>query len=177
MCGRASPSSRPSIRSCGTSLSTGVCGCRLVRDTQLRSSRFSLCSERCAATPLAGESKYSAAASSRRFVYHSWFYPFAICTNAAARLSWAVYISPGQTLLKRHWVLLIAGAFHKPHSTDLKILPLPNPIRRPLRTGIELLRRAQWALLRLEHENSLAQCQCYIHAREAALRRPRSSTL
>jgi hypothetical protein len=61
-----------------------------------------------------------------RFVYPSAFYYFAFLTNAAARLSWAIYISPGQTVVQQH-VILVLGC-------------------------VELLRRAQWALLRLEWE-------------------------
>eukprot|EP00928_Gymnodinium_smaydae_P098492 TRINITY_DN9171_c0_g2_i5.p1 TRINITY_DN9171_c0_g2~~TRINITY_DN9171_c0_g2_i5.p1 ORF type:complete len:501 (+),score=29.46 TRINITY_DN9171_c0_g2_i5:117-1505(+) len=55
------------------------------------------------------------------------FYYFALCSNALARFGWALYISPGQKIVSRHFVLLLGCA--------------------------ELLRRVQWALLRVEWEH------------------------
>mmetsp|Transcript_24782 Transcript_24782/g.51851 ORF Transcript_24782/g.51851 Transcript_24782/m.51851 type:complete len:228 (+) Transcript_24782:169-852(+) len=65
-------------------------------------------------------------ARTRTFVYPHWFYIVAVFLNGCARLTWAVYISPGQTVVRQH-VVLVLGC-------------------------VELLRRAQWALLRLEWE-------------------------
>ena len=47
-------------------------------------------------------------------------------TNGLARLTWALYISPGQQVVQQHIILLLGC--------------------------LELLRRAQWALLRMEWE-------------------------
>ena len=58
--------------------------------------------------------------------YPSHVYNIAAATNALARLGWAVYISPGQQVLQQHSILLLGC--------------------------IELLRRAQWAAIRLEWE-------------------------
>eukprot|EP00928_Gymnodinium_smaydae_P098490 TRINITY_DN9171_c0_g2_i3.p1 TRINITY_DN9171_c0_g2~~TRINITY_DN9171_c0_g2_i3.p1 ORF type:complete len:483 (+),score=44.17 TRINITY_DN9171_c0_g2_i3:94-1449(+) len=55
------------------------------------------------------------------------FYYFALCSNALARFGWALYISPGQEIVSRHFVLLLGC--------------------------VELLRRVQWALLRVEWEH------------------------
>jgi hypothetical protein len=54
------------------------------------------------------------------------FYRVAVGLNTCARLGWAIYISPGQRVVAQH-VTLVLGT-------------------------IELLRRAQWALLRVEWE-------------------------
>ena len=62
----------------------------------------------------------------REFIYPGWAYYAAATTNGLARLTWAVYISPGQKVVQQHVILLLGC--------------------------IELLRRAQWALLRLEWE-------------------------
>jgi hypothetical protein len=56
--------------------------------------------------------------------YPTWCYYAAVCSNAVARTTWAIYISPKQTAVKEHTILLFGV--------------------------IELLRRAQWALIRLE---------------------------
>jgi len=65
-------------------------------------------------------------AARREFIYPGWAYYAAATTNGLARLTWAVYISPGQKVVQQHVILLLGC--------------------------IELLRRAQWALLRLEWE-------------------------
>ena len=62
----------------------------------------------------------------RDFVYPAWAYYAAGTTNGLARLTWALYISPGQQVVQQHVILLLGC--------------------------LELLRRAQWALLRLEWE-------------------------
>lgn len=53
----------------------------------------------------------------------NWYY-FAMISNALARFGWAIYISPGQKVVKHHWVLILGC--------------------------VELLRRTQWSLFRLE---------------------------
>lgn len=58
--------------------------------------------------------------------YPAWLYHVAVGTNGLARMGWAILISPGQQVVQQH-VILILGC-------------------------VELLRRAQWALLRLEWE-------------------------
>ena len=58
--------------------------------------------------------------------YPLWSYYVALVYNGCARLGWAVYISPGQTVVQQHVVLLLGC--------------------------VELLRRAQWATFRLEWE-------------------------
>ena len=60
----------------------------------------------------------------RRFP--SGFYRFALVSNAFARLGWAVYVSPHQTVVAQQLVLLLGV--------------------------VELLRRFQWTLLRVEWE-------------------------
>ena len=62
-------------------------------------------------------------------VYHPSWYVAAIFTDLVARLGWAVYISPGQQVVAAHVTLLLGT--------------------------VELLRRAVWALLRLEWEQIL----------------------
>ncbi|KAL1519049.1 hypothetical protein AB1Y20_003317 [Prymnesium parvum] len=59
-------------------------------------------------------------------LYPRHFYTIAAGTNTLARLGWAVYISPGQHVVQQHVVLLLGC--------------------------VELLRRAQWAAIRLEWE-------------------------
>ena len=58
--------------------------------------------------------------------YPAWSYNVAACTNAVARLGWAVYISPDQKVVQQHMILLLGC--------------------------VELMRRAQWAAFRLEWE-------------------------
>jgi hypothetical protein len=60
-------------------------------------------------------------------LYPRWAYYVASCTNFFARFGWAVVVSPGQTVLRQHVVLLLSC--------------------------VEVLRRTQWALLRLEWED------------------------
>jgi hypothetical protein len=55
------------------------------------------------------------------------FYAVAVGTNFAARLGWAVYVSPDQTLVAQHVILLLGV--------------------------VEVARRFQWALIRVEHEH------------------------
>lgn len=64
------------------------------------------------------------AAGARR--YPGYVYNLAAGTNALARLGWAVYISPGQQVVQQHTILLLGC--------------------------VELMRRAQWAAIRLEWE-------------------------
>merc|ERR1719401_2618582 len=59
-------------------------------------------------------------------LYPRWVYYLAMYTNGVARCGWAIVISPGQKLLRQHVVLLFAC--------------------------VELMRRGQWALLRMEWE-------------------------
>lgn len=63
--------------------------------------------------------------------YPKRFYYIAMASNAAARMGWALYISPGQPVFKQHFILLLGC--------------------------VELLRRAQWAVFRLEWEEI---CRC-----------------
>ncbi|KAH8067083.1 hypothetical protein JL721_7778 [Aureococcus anophagefferens] len=56
------------------------------------------------------------------------FYAVAVGTNFAARLGWAVYVSPDQTLVAQHVILLLGV--------------------------VEVARRFQWALIRVEHSTS-----------------------
>eukprot|EP00614_Pseudopedinella_elastica_P002936 CAMPEP_0172607616 /NCGR_PEP_ID=MMETSP1068-20121228/27760_1 /TAXON_ID=35684 /ORGANISM="Pseudopedinella elastica, Strain CCMP716" /LENGTH=349 /DNA_ID=CAMNT_0013410663 /DNA_START=353 /DNA_END=1402 /DNA_ORIENTATION=+ len=57
-----------------------------------------------------------------------WVYIGAVPLNALLRFGWAIYVSPNQKVVAEHTVLLLAAA--------------------------ELTRRAVWALLRIEWENS-----------------------
>tara|TARA_B110001452_G_scaffold261377_1_gene260109 strand:+ start:1803 stop:2054 length:252 start_codon:yes stop_codon:yes gene_type:complete len=59
-----------------------------------------------------------------------------------ARLTWALYISPGQQVVEQH-VILVMGC-------------------------IELLRRAQWALLRLEWEHHCCDAKARAEAEKEA---------
>mmetsp|Transcript_82879 Transcript_82879/g.130316 ORF Transcript_82879/g.130316 Transcript_82879/m.130316 type:complete len:432 (-) Transcript_82879:29-1324(-) len=59
-------------------------------------------------------------------IYPRWVYIFIPLTNLVARCGWAIVISPGQKVLKNHLVLLLGC--------------------------VELLRRAQWSILRVEWE-------------------------
>ena len=59
--------------------------------------------------------------------YPKWCYYCAVALNAVARCGWAIYISPDQTVLAAHMVLVLGC--------------------------VELLRRSVWALLRLEWED------------------------
>ena len=56
--------------------------------------------------------------------YPCWAYLVAVVSNAVLRCGWAVYVSPNQTVVAQHTILLLACA--------------------------ELLRRFGWALLRVE---------------------------
>lgn len=56
--------------------------------------------------------------------YHVWFYYFVLITNAFARFAWIIYISPDQMVVAQHWILILGA--------------------------VEILRRAQWAMIRLE---------------------------
>ena len=56
--------------------------------------------------------------------YGEAFYWFALASNAVARLGWAVYVSPDQDVVEQHVILLLGV--------------------------VELLRRFQWVLLRVE---------------------------
>jgi len=78
----------------------------------------------------------------RPFLYPSWCYYAAGCTNGVARLTWALYISPGQQVVEQH-VILVMGC-------------------------IELLRRAQWALLRLEWEHHCCDAKARAEAEKEA---------
>jgi hypothetical protein len=60
-------------------------------------------------------------------LYPRWVYYFAIGFDFVAKFGWAINISPGQRVMKQHAVLLLGC--------------------------LELLRRAQWAMLRLEWED------------------------
>ena len=79
--------------------------------------------------------------AARPFLYPPWCYYAAACTNGAARLTWALYISPGQRVVQQH-VILVLGC-------------------------VELLRRAQWALFRVEFEQHTRDARA--RAAEAAL--------
>lgn len=59
--------------------------------------------------------------------YERWVYYFAVCTNVMAKCCWAIVISPGQKVLEQHVVLFLGC--------------------------VELMRRAQWAVLRIEWED------------------------
>jgi len=71
---------------------------------------------------LGGASKDCLLRPTRKYPTH-WYY-FAMVTNALARFGWAIYISPGQEVVEHHIVLLLGV--------------------------VELLRRTQWSLFRLE---------------------------
>jgi hypothetical protein len=58
--------------------------------------------------------------------YKAWWYYAALLLNSCARVGWAIYISPGQRVVQAHVILLLGC--------------------------VELGRRAQWALFRLEWE-------------------------
>lgn len=60
-------------------------------------------------------------------LYPRWTYYFAIVTNTLTKFGWAVVISPGQHIVKQHLVLLLGV--------------------------IELFRRTQWAVFRMEWED------------------------
>ena len=59
-----------------------------------------------------------------------------------ARLTWALYISPGQQVVAQHMILLMGC--------------------------VELLRRAQWALLRLEWEHHCTDAKARAEAEREA---------
>ncbi|KAL1525399.1 hypothetical protein AB1Y20_020258 [Prymnesium parvum] len=82
-------------------------------------------------------------------LYPTWCYYAAFGTNAIARMGWAILISPNQAVVQQHFILLIGC--------------------------IEMLRRAQWAIFRLEWEqihlignSSAAESMLALRARHAA---------
>ena len=54
-------------------------------------------------------------------------YAYAVASNFVFRLGWAVYVSPDQTVVKQHVILLLGC--------------------------VEVIRRFQWLLIRVEHEH------------------------
>lgn len=60
-------------------------------------------------------------------LYPRWVYYVAVCSNLITKFGWSIVVSPGQTVMKQHVVLLLSC--------------------------VEVIRRAQWAMVKLEWED------------------------
>lgn len=82
--------------------------------------------------------------------FAKWHYAVAVATNFFARLGWAIYVSPEQQIAAEHVVLLLGC--------------------------VEIMRRFQWALFRVEHEHIKRKAHAEVaHAEVAVAQRPAST--